>query len=86
MDKMRTYGGMTGNAGQLRPKGMKLYPLQGRGTLQDLPRSVVKPIPPAFRDDLGKRVKKPVSVRDDISKAIANAQGFGASGYKGRGY
>ena len=70
-----------------KPKGIKPYPLQGRGTLQDLPRSVVRPIPPAYRDGLGKpiRPRQRDTVRDDLMKAIQSKQ-TGMNAMRGRGY
>lgn len=77
-----------GRVGQYRPKGMKPYPLQGRGTLQDLPRSVVRPIPPAYRDGLGKPIRpgQRDTVRDDLMKAISNSKQTGMNAIRGRGY
>jgi len=79
--------GATGNMGQYRPKNIKPYPVQGRGTLQDLPRSVVRPIPPAYRDEFGRRVRPgQPTVRDDLMKAIVTSKQKGMDAMKGRGY
>ena len=79
MDRMNPYGARTGSMSQFRPKGSKAYPLQGRGTLQDLPRSVVRPIPPAFDGPphgLGRMrgKERQTTVRDDLMKSIRKSQ------------
>lgn len=78
----------TGRMGQYKPKTAKSYPVQGRGTLQDLPRSVVRPIPPAYRDEFGKptRPGQRSTVRDDLMKAIVTSKQKGMDAMKGRGY
>lgn len=70
-----------------KPKGIKPYPLQGRGTLQDLPRSVVRPIPPAYRDGLLKPIHPAQrnTVRDDLMKAISDSKQTGMNALRRRG-